>query len=46
MTREELKELKFRHNICGSDAETIDDLIEELKCDNLVLRARLRKYER
>ena len=37
----ELKDIKARHNICGSDATTIDELIDELKCDNLELKSQI-----
>jgi len=42
----EVRDLIRDNNICGSDAETPNDLVAELKCDNLQLKAELRALQK
>ena len=38
----DVRKVMFENNICGSDAKSLEELVEELKCDNLQLMADLR----
>ena len=44
--KSEVKKLIFENNICGSEAENVNDLVVELKCDNLQLKAELRALQK
>ena len=42
----DVKEVMKANNICGSEATTVDELVAELKCDNLQLKADLEKAKK